>query len=264
LSRVQTTLDPCGNSRVQPPQRVNVSSIAGISIVATTISSGFWQRSQISIAWARAAQSAAIKLGLRKVRFRRSGPIQSFPLLTLPKIHRAGSDRLRRWIPPKDANLLRTLQSERFADYRKRLFTELAGREKVDPSTKEKLTVRPKIEEVEALVGRLAAIDRQEVELYGLNAPKKAEAFPTVTGQAVSDEEIDVWLGRLTPQERETFMMLLAKAQGRWVEQPNIEDQGVSVETTAVACAAKWCAKLTAFWPELEEHPLKFVGQLLP
>jgi hypothetical protein len=83
-------------------------------------------------------------------------------------------------------------------------------------------------------VGRLAAIDRQEAELYGLNAPKKAEAFPAVTGQAISDEELDIWLGRLTPQERETFMILLAKAQGRWVEPPTIEDQGVSVETTAV------------------------------
>jgi hypothetical protein len=45
----QTTRKPRGNSLVQPPQRVNVSSIAGISIVATTTSSGSWQRSQISI-----------------------------------------------------------------------------------------------------------------------------------------------------------------------------------------------------------------------
>ena len=58
-----TTRKPPGNSLVQPPQRVNVSSIAGISIVATTTSSGFSQRSQISIVWARAAQSAAIELG---------------------------------------------------------------------------------------------------------------------------------------------------------------------------------------------------------
>jgi hypothetical protein len=143
-------------------------------------------------------------------------------------------DRAVKRIPPKDADLLRTLQSERFADYRRRLFTELAGREKVDPATKEKVTIRPKIEEVEAVVGRLAAIDRQEAELYGLNAPRKSDVVATVTGQAVSDEELDIWLGRLTPQEREKFMMLLAKAQGRWVEPPTIEDKGVSVETTAV------------------------------
>jgi hypothetical protein len=45
----QTTRKPRGNSLVQLPQRVNVSSMAGISIVATTTSSGSWQRSQISI-----------------------------------------------------------------------------------------------------------------------------------------------------------------------------------------------------------------------
>jgi hypothetical protein len=85
---------------------------------------------------------------------------------------------------------------------------------------------------VGALVGRLLAIDRQEADLYGLNAPKKSDVAAPVTGQAVSDEELDIWLSRLTPQERETFMMLLAKAQGRWVEPPAIEDAS-SVETTA-------------------------------
>ena len=54
-----------------------------------------------------------------------------------------------------------------------------------------------------------------------------------VTGQAISDEEIDICLARLTQSETETFMMLLAKAQGRWVAPPSAEDQGVTVETTA-------------------------------
>jgi hypothetical protein len=144
-------------------------------------------------------------------------------------------DRAVKRIPPKDADLLRTLQSERFADYRRRLFTELAGREKPDPANPgQKVTVRPEVAEVGALVGRLAAIDRQEADLYGINAPSKSEVRAAVTGQAISDEELDIWIGRLTPQERETFMMLLAKAQGRWVEPPTIEGQGVSVETTAV------------------------------
>ena len=45
----QTTRKPRGNSVVQLPHRVNVSSMAGISIVETTTSSGSSQRSQISI-----------------------------------------------------------------------------------------------------------------------------------------------------------------------------------------------------------------------
>jgi hypothetical protein len=54
-----------------------------------------------------------------------------------------------------------------------------------------------------------------------------------VVGQPVSDEELDRQLARLTQEETDTFMMLLAKLQGRWVEPPVIEDQGVSVEATA-------------------------------
>jgi hypothetical protein len=40
-------------------------------------------------------------------------------------------------------------------------------------------------------------------------------------------------LARLTPEEQAEFMRLTAKMQGRWVEPPAIEDQGVTVETTA-------------------------------
>jgi hypothetical protein len=38
-------------------------------------------------------------------------------------------------------------------------------------------------------------------------------------------------LARLTQQELDTFMMLIAKMDGRWVEPPAIEEG--SVETTA-------------------------------
>jgi hypothetical protein len=94
------------------------------------------------------------------------------------------------------------------------------------------MTVRPEVGHVESLVGRLAAIDRQEADLYGLNAPKKSEIAPMVVGQAISDEELDIQLARLTSEERETFMMLCQKMEGRWVEPPAIEDAS-SVETTA-------------------------------
>jgi hypothetical protein len=54
-----------------------------------------------------------------------------------------------------------------------------------------------------------------------------------VTGLTISEEELDIRLARLTPDERTEFMRLTAKMEGRWVEPPMIEDQGVTVETTA-------------------------------
>jgi hypothetical protein len=68
---------------------------------------------------------------------------------------------------------------------------------------------------------------------YRNRRAKRSEVAAAVTGQAVSAEELDIWLASLTESETETFMMLLAKAQGRWVEPPAIE-QGL-VETTATS-----------------------------
>jgi DNA-binding CsgD family transcriptional regulator len=142
-------------------------------------------------------------------------------------------------IPPGEVVELRKLQSERLNDSRRRLFSELAGRteqvpDPANPGQFKTVTVRPDISEVGILIGRLLNVDQHEAELYGLYAPKKAEVLSAITAQVVSDEELDIWLGRLTAQERETFMLLLAKAQGRWVEPPvTIEDQGTTVETTA-------------------------------
>ena len=47
--------------------------------------------------------------------------------------------------------------------------------------------------------------DKLEADLYGMDAQKKPEVLATVTGQAVSDEELDIWLARLTQSETETF-----------------------------------------------------------
>ena len=147
-------------------------------------------------------------------------------------------DRATRRIPSKDAEMLRKLQSERLNDARRRVYSELAGRtEQVPdpehPGQTKTVTTRPTVEQVYAGVDRIVKIEIREANLYGLDAPKKSEVLAAVTGQVVSDEELDAWLGRLTPEERETFMMLIAKAQGRWVAPPAIEDQGVTVETTA-------------------------------
>jgi hypothetical protein len=76
-------------------------------------------------------------------------------------------------------------------------------------------------------------IEIREANLYGLDAPNNSEVMAAVTGQAISDEEIDIQLARLTPEEQAEFIRFTAKMRGRWVEPPAIEDQGVTVETTA-------------------------------
>ena len=124
-------------------------------------------------------------------------------------------------------------------DARRRVYSELAGRQEQVPDPEhpgltKTITVRPTIEEVYAGVDRIVRIEIREANLYGLDAPKKSHVAAAVVGQAISDEELDIQLARLTPQERETFMMLMQKLQGRWVEPPAIEDAS-SVETTATA-----------------------------
>jgi hypothetical protein len=119
----------------------------------------------------------------------------------------------------------------------------LAGRQEQVPDLEhpgqmKMITVRPTIEEVYAGVDRIVKIEIREAHLYGLDAPKKAEIMAAVTGQAISDEELYIQLARLTPQERETFMMLCQKMEGRWVEPPAIEDAS-SVETTATTVQSK-------------------------
>jgi hypothetical protein len=151
---------------------------------------------------------------------------------------RKAFNRAIKRFPPADVELLRKLQSERLRELRLHLFAELAGREKevpdpANPGSMKRITVRPEVSEVSMLVGRLLDVEKREADLYGIDAPKRSEVLAAVTGQAVSDEELDIWLARLTQSETETFMMLLAKAQGRWVEPPAIEEG--SVETTATA-----------------------------
>jgi hypothetical protein len=152
---------------------------------------------------------------------------------------RKAFNRAIKRIPTKDVELLRKLQSERPNDARRRVYAELAGRtEQVPdpqhPGLMKTVTTRPTVDQVYAGVDRVVLIEVREANLYGLDAPKKFGIAPVVAGQAVSDEELDIWLARLTESETETFMMLLAKAQGRWVEPPAIEDAS-SVETTATA-----------------------------
>ena len=50
------------------------------------------------------------------------------------------------------------------------------------------------------------------------------EVAAGLMGPAIDKEEIDIRLARLTPAERDTFMMLIAKMDGRFVEPPAIEE----------------------------------------
>jgi hypothetical protein len=93
------------------------------------------------------------------------------------------------------------------------------------------ITVRPDVAAVGVLVGRLLNVDQHEADLYGLYAPKRSEVAAAVVGRTLSDEELDIRLARLTREETDTFMMLVAKMDGRWVEPPAL-DEG-SVEATA-------------------------------
>jgi hypothetical protein len=92
------------------------------------------------------------------------------------------------------------------------------------------VTERPEPETVKSLIDGLVRISRHEAMLHGLDEPEAAMVTPIV-GQTISDEELDIQLARLTEEEKDTFMMLVQKMQGRWVEPVAIEEG--SIETTA-------------------------------
>jgi hypothetical protein len=94
------------------------------------------------------------------------------------------------------------------------------------------VTERPEPETVKSPVDTLVRISRHEAMLHGLDEPESATDLPIV-GQTISDEELDIQLARLTEEEKDTFMMLVRKMEGRWVEPVAIEDNSMSVETTA-------------------------------
>ena len=77
-------------------------------------------------------------------------------------------------------------------------------------------------DELVALVGQVIRLARHEAMLFGLDAPSKMELATGLIGPPIDKEEIDTRLARLTQQERDSFMMLIAKMDGRWVEPPAI------------------------------------------
>jgi hypothetical protein len=79
-------------------------------------------------------------------------------------------------------------------------------------------------------VDRIVRIEVREANLYGLDVPSKMEVAAGLTGSPIDKEEMDIRLARLAQREWDTFMMVIAKMDGRWVEAPAIEGQGVTVE----------------------------------
>jgi FixJ family two-component response regulator len=149
-------------------------------------------------------------------------------------------DRAFKRLPAKDVEKLRALQSERLNDARRRVYTELAGRQEPDPDNPGQMrTVRLSPDEVFRGVDRIVRIEERDATLLGLDAPKKAEVIGALIRQPITDEEMDIQLGRLTQKERDTLMTIVAKMQNRWTAPPGIEDQGETVETTATNVESK-------------------------
>jgi hypothetical protein len=114
--------------------------------------------------------------------------------------------------PKAEVEEMRKLEAERIADLRQRLWSRLAGRP--DPADPTK-TIQPTNDELVALVGQVIRLARHEAMVFGLDAPAKMEVAAGLLGASPLDrEEIDIRLARLTPQERDTFMMLIAKMDG--------------------------------------------------
>ena len=134
-------------------------------------------------------------------------------------------NRALKRLPAADVEAMRKLSEERIQQMRQKIWSEMAGRR--DPNDPNR-TIPSNIPITE-LVDRAVRIDRHEAMLFGLDAPTKSDVLTRVTGQPISDEQLDEGLARLTEQEREQFMMLLAKLEGRWVEPP----PPPSIETTA-------------------------------
>jgi len=110
-----------------------------------------------------------------------------------------------------------------------RLSGRLAGRPDPNDPTK---TIPPTTDEMVALISQVIRLSRHEAMLCGMDETTKAQIVSAVVGQAaISEAELDVRMARLTPEEQDLFMKLVAKLEGRWVEPVVIEES--SVETTA-------------------------------
>lgn len=137
-----------------------------------------------------------------------------------------------RLTPKADVEEMRKLEAERIADLRQRIWGRLAGHQDKDGRT-----IPPDNEDLVALVGQAIRLARHEAMVFGLDSPSKNEVHPSIVGARTSDEELDIMLARLTPDEQDQFMILVRKMESRYVEPPAIEDDIGSIVTTATAVA---------------------------
>ena len=136
---------------------------------------------------------------------------------------RSAYHRAVKRMPKADVAAIRKLEAERIADLRQRIWAELAGRP--DPNNPTQ-TIRPAPEpRVVDLVDKAIKIARHEAMMFGADGPTRSQTVLAFMGQAISDEELERQSARLTPDEQRTFLMLLQKLQGTWVEPPNIENR---------------------------------------
>jgi transposase len=134
-------------------------------------------------------------------------------------------------IPKADREELRKLEAERIADLRQRLWGDLAG--KPDPNDQNKM-IRPEGETLATLVNAAIRLSRHEAMISGLDAPTKSEVLASMVGGTLDYEKLGEQWDRLTQEEQDHLMRLLAKLQGRWVE-----PQPSSIETTAMPVTKK-------------------------
>jgi len=134
-------------------------------------------------------------------------------------------------IPKADREELRMLEAQRIADLRQRLWGDLAGKPNPDDSNK---MIRPEGETLATLVNAAIRVSRHEAMIFGLDAPTKSEVLASVAGGTLDYEKLGEQWDRLTPEEQDHLMRLLAKCQGRWVE-----PQQSSIETTATPVSKK-------------------------
>jgi hypothetical protein len=86
-------------------------------------------------------------------------------------------------------------------------------------------------------VSQAIRLARHEAMVFGLDSPSKNQIHSSIVGERTSDEELDIMLARLTPDEQDQFMILVRKMESRYVEPPAIEDDIGSIVTTAIAVA---------------------------
>ena len=170
-------------------------------------------------------QRQVVQMRIRGVPFEAIGKQLGISGVAAHKLYKKAMNKT----PKADIEELRKLEAERIADLRHRGWTDLAG--KPDPNDPSR-TIRPTGETLATLINAMVRLSRHESMLFGMDAPSKAEVMSVAMGRTVSDEELARQWDRLTLEEQDQFLRLLAKLQGRWVE-----PQPSSIETTATPVA---------------------------